>query len=203
MSLDDFADQVTVSGEVAKAIATWIYDGLDLGVHLTVAGQLGALFSAQALRDLGVNLKAVRDPNHRLVIANYVPVYVTFRVGDRVDPAYDSDAVVEAVRQAAIRLLRFRQSQPGAGGGAERSLSCGAGCSGRGVRGYRRIDFQEAGRDERVRVPGLPGLAGCNDSADGAAETGAGPAADFSGAAVASNPGVVLPAELAALQNPG
>jgi uncharacterized phage protein gp47/JayE len=107
VSLDDFADQVTASGEVAKARATWVYDGLDLGVHLTVAGQLGALFSAQALRDMGLNLKAVRDPNHRLAIANYTPVYVTFRVGVGIDPAYDSDAVVEAVRQAALDYFDF------------------------------------------------------------------------------------------------
>ena len=53
VSLRDFEDQVTVSGEVAKAIATLIYDGLDRAVHLTIAGQEGALFSEQALRELG------------------------------------------------------------------------------------------------------------------------------------------------------
>lgn len=107
VSLDDFADQVTASGEIAKASATWIYDGLDSGVHLTVAGQEGATFSAQKLRDLGLNLKAVRDPNHRLLIANYIPVFITFRGGIGIDPAYDSDAVMEAVTQAVQNFFNF------------------------------------------------------------------------------------------------
>jgi hypothetical protein len=107
VSLRDFEDQVTVSGEVAKAQANWIWDGLDRAVFLTVAGQEGAVFSAAALAELGTNLRRVRDPNHRLLIGNYRRVYVQIVAGVAIDPARDRDVVLAAARAAVIDLLSF------------------------------------------------------------------------------------------------
>ena len=40
--LRDFEDQVRATGEVAKAKAPWIWDGLDQAIHLTIAAPGGA-----------------------------------------------------------------------------------------------------------------------------------------------------------------
>ena len=72
VSLRDFPDLITVSGEVAKALATWVWDGFAPAVHLTVAGRDGGTFSD--LTSLGAALANARDPNHRLLIDNYVKV---------------------------------------------------------------------------------------------------------------------------------
>jgi hypothetical protein len=80
---------------------------LDRSIHLTIAGQAGATFSQQARRDLGTSLNLLRDPNHRLRIANYQKVYVEFRAGVAVDAAYDRETVLAAARQAVLGALSF------------------------------------------------------------------------------------------------
>jgi len=107
VSLQDFEDQVTLSGEVAKALATPVWDGRDVAIHLTVAGQAGATFTDEALRELGNNLATVRDPNHRLRLGNYRDIHVQLRAGVGVEPGYDPDEVVESARQAVIAALSF------------------------------------------------------------------------------------------------
>ncbi len=61
VSLRDFTDQVRATGEVAKADARWVWDGLDRAIFLTVAAQGGALFGATDLRRVATSLAAVRD----------------------------------------------------------------------------------------------------------------------------------------------
>jgi predicted phage baseplate assembly protein len=107
VSIQDFEDQVTLSGEVAKALAVPVWDGLDQAIHLTVAAQGGTHFSPTALADLGANLETVRDPNHRLRLDNYVPVFIELRGGIGVAPAADAEAVLAAARQAVLEALSF------------------------------------------------------------------------------------------------
>jgi hypothetical protein len=115
VSLRDFEDLVTASGEIAKAYATFVWDGLDRAIHLTVSGQAGALLSDQARRDLGETLKAARDPNHRLLIANHVKVFVEVEAGVAVNPDYERDTVLAQVRDTVLAALSFdtlRLGQP-------------------------------------------------------------------------------------------
>jgi len=115
VSLRDFEDLVTASGEIAKAYVTFVWDGLDRAIHLTIAGQAGALLSDQARRELGETLKAARDPNHRLLIANHVKVFVELEAGVAVHPDYDRDAALGQVRAAVLAALSFdtlRLGQP-------------------------------------------------------------------------------------------
>jgi hypothetical protein len=107
VSLRDFEDQATASGEVAKALATSIWDGLDRAIHLTVAGQQGATFSDQGRRNLGDQLKLVRDANHRLRIANYARVSIQLRAGIQVDARYSTDAVVADATARVLDFLSF------------------------------------------------------------------------------------------------
>ncbi len=113
VSLQDFEDLVTASGEVAKAHATWVWDGLDQAIHLTIAGQDGGQFSEDARRDLGRNLDAARDPNHRLLIDNFSMVFVRLRAGIGIDSDHDPDVVLAAVNAAIVESLSFDQQRLG------------------------------------------------------------------------------------------
>ena len=94
VSLEDFADLVRATGEVAKAQAVWVWDGLERAIHLTVAGQEAGLFADDDLRRIGASLDRARDPNYRLRIANFTPFPVLLR------------ATLE--RRRALRLRRGR-----------------------------------------------------------------------------------------------
>jgi hypothetical protein len=107
VSLPDFADLVRSSGEVAKAQAIWIWDGLDRALHLTVAGQRGGFFAETDLRRLGANLTNARDPNYRLHIANYTPFPVLVSGTVDVDDRYVAAPVLAAVRAAVLAWLDF------------------------------------------------------------------------------------------------
>jgi len=105
VSLKDFEDLITASGEVAKAEATWIWDGLALAVYLTVAGQAGGTFSNPA--SLAANLNTSRDPNRRLLVGNYhsVPIQVSATI--LASPQYVQDDVLKAALRALLAALSF------------------------------------------------------------------------------------------------
>jgi uncharacterized phage protein gp47/JayE len=105
VSLQDFEDLITESGEVAKAEAIWIWDGLAPAVYLTVAGQAGGTFSDPA--SLAVNLNNARDPNRRLLVGNYrsVPVKVSATVLTL--PQYVQEDVLKAALNALLTALSF------------------------------------------------------------------------------------------------
>ncbi len=107
VSLQDFADLVRGSGEVAKAQAIWVWDGLDRAVHLTVAGQRGGIFADEDLRRLGAALARARDPNYRLRLDNYLPFPIVVRGSVDVDERYVRSDVVDAVRAAVAAALDF------------------------------------------------------------------------------------------------
>ena len=73
VSLDDFDDLVSASGEVAKAQAVWVWDGLERAIHLTVAGQERVSSRTRTCARIGASLDRARDPNHRLLLANFTP----------------------------------------------------------------------------------------------------------------------------------
>jgi uncharacterized phage protein gp47/JayE len=105
VSLLDFQDLITVSGEVAKALATWVWDGYARAVFLTVAGQEGGTFSD--LTSLGATLANACDPNIRLLLGNYSRVPILLSAALWIDPAYDSTAVVGTANQAMVDALSF------------------------------------------------------------------------------------------------
>ncbi len=107
VSLDDFADLVRATGEVAKAQAVWVWDGLERAIHLTVAGQQAGLFADEDLRRIGASIDRARDPNYRLRIANFSPFPVVLRATLKVDARYVSDDVVADALAAALAALDF------------------------------------------------------------------------------------------------
>jgi hypothetical protein len=107
VSLQDFADLVRGSGEVAKAQAIWVWDGLDRAVHLTVAGQQGGIFADEDLRRIGAALARARDPNHRLRLDNYLPFPILLGGTVDIDGHYVRTDVLAAVRSAVLAALGF------------------------------------------------------------------------------------------------
>jgi len=107
VSLRDFEDLVRASGEVAKALATWVWNREARAVHLTIAAQGGQLFIPTDLARIYASLTSQRDPNHALFIDNYseVPVVVTATV--RVLSNYVASKVGAAARQSLLSALSF------------------------------------------------------------------------------------------------
>jgi hypothetical protein len=107
VSLEDFADLVRATGEVAKAQAIWVWDGLERAIHLTVAAQQGGAFADEDLRRIVASLDRARDPNYRLRIAGFAPFPVVLRASVKVDARYVADEVAAAARAAALEALDF------------------------------------------------------------------------------------------------
>ena len=105
VSLLDFQDLITASGEVAKALATWVWDGFAPAVHLTVAGQQGTSFAD--LTSLGATLANARDPNHRLLLDNFVKVPIFATASLWIDPKRATADVLAAAAQAMAAALSF------------------------------------------------------------------------------------------------
>ncbi|HXB69529.1 MAG TPA: baseplate J/gp47 family protein [Candidatus Acidoferrales bacterium] len=107
VSLADFEDLARASGEVAKALATWVWNGETRIIHLTIAAQKGQLFTKADLARIYASLNAGRDPNHILLLANFVPVPVVVSATVRVNPARIARKVAAAVRAALLDALSF------------------------------------------------------------------------------------------------
>jgi Baseplate J-like protein len=107
VSLRDFEDLVRSSGEVAKALATWVWNREARAVHLTIAAQEGQLFTPSDLTRIQASLNTQRDPNHALFLDNYVQVPVVITATVRVEPSYVASKVAEAARAALRNALSF------------------------------------------------------------------------------------------------
>ncbi len=114
VSLLDFEDLAMATGEVAKAKSTWVWKGESRAVHLTVAGQAAATFSPDTLSRIHAALDAQRDPNHTLLLDNFVRVPLvigaTLHVADTHVAADVEDAAYAALLEAlSFEALRFGQ----------------------------------------------------------------------------------------------
>ncbi len=115
VSLRDFEDSALMAGEVAKATATWVWAGERRAIHLTIAAQGGAVFSANGMQRIVATLLTERDPNHKLLIANYSAVAVLIDATILVDDRYVAVEVLAAARAAMLADMSFdnrRFAQP-------------------------------------------------------------------------------------------
>ncbi len=111
VSLQDFEALATTSGLVARAHATWVWHKLEKAVHLTVAAAGGAALSTDSLKTLYdalyEALTTARDPNRPLMLANLVRVPLVVRAKLLREPAFETDAVLEAARAALTAHFAF------------------------------------------------------------------------------------------------
>lgn len=102
VSLRDFEDAAREYSGIAKAQATWVWDGEQQVVFLTVAGDDAAEVDGTLAADLKAYLDARRDSNRGLRLESFRKVPITVQAMLEVDSAY----VAEAVQQDAIAALK-------------------------------------------------------------------------------------------------
>ena len=122
VSLLDFADLVRASGEVAKAQAIWLWDGLDRAVHLTVAGQSAGMFADADLRRLGAALARRASPATACCSANFARFCVLLSATIEVDRHYVRADVLAAVAAAAARRAGLRRDRARRAGAPQRHV---------------------------------------------------------------------------------
>ena len=116
VSLRDFEDAAREFASVAKARATWIWDGEEQAVHLTVAGHGGVAITGETYENLVEDLDRRRDPNRKLVVPpGYRKVPVQVEATIQVHPDYQIEEVQATARRAlegafAFDHLEFGQS---------------------------------------------------------------------------------------------
>lgn len=107
VALDDFAWLATASGEVAKAFATWVWNGWQRAVFLTVAGQAGLPLSPDLLATLYSGLTAARDPNHPLFVDNVCLAPIVLSANIQIVDSYVQKDVIGWVNAAVTSYFSF------------------------------------------------------------------------------------------------
>ena len=102
VSLRDFEDAAREFAGVAKARATWVWDGEEQVVCLTVAGDAGARITGTTYENLVADLNSRRDPNRKLLVNTYRKVPIQAEAVIQVH----SDYVAEDVRTSAEKALQ-------------------------------------------------------------------------------------------------
>ena len=102
VSLEDYENFSRSYAGIAKALATWTWDGRTRGVFLTVAGPLGAEVSAALAGDLITAIRDAGDPFVPVRVASYEEAL--FKVAGKIK--IDPDYVNETVLAAGIAALR-------------------------------------------------------------------------------------------------
>jgi uncharacterized phage protein gp47/JayE len=201
VSLQDLVDLMMASGEVAKAEAIWVWDGLAPAVYLTVAGQAGGTFSEP--QDLVAALKNACDPNHRLLVGNYQSVPILLSATVLVDPEYVQAEVVNAANAAVLDALAFDNLKLG------KSLHLSGMFSAlQNVPGVTAVDidlfaFRQPDGMSASDFNAYQDSRGVERMPDGSVALTQGHLRVFSARPDSTTPGRVFPAELATVQVPG
>jgi hypothetical protein len=97
VSLLDYEDFARAYSGIAKALATWSWDGQHRGVFLTVAGPQGDAVVDEVLAKLESSIRKAGDPFVPLRLKSYRPATFRIRFKVKVDAAYDKPAVLAHV----------------------------------------------------------------------------------------------------------
>jgi hypothetical protein len=118
VSLEDYQNYALAYAGIAKALATWTWNGRTRGVFLTVAGANGIAFRQddETITDLIKALHNAGNPYIPVTVMSYIPRF--FEVGANVlvdTDNYDPKLVLAQVWQSLLKNLSFAQRQPGQG----------------------------------------------------------------------------------------
>jgi predicted phage baseplate assembly protein len=104
VSLTDYENFARGFAGVAKALATWFWDGYSRQIFVTIAGPGGSAIdsSNDTFGNLQSALRAAGDPFVPIRLASYSPVAFRFGAAVKVDADYETSAVLGAV-EAALR----------------------------------------------------------------------------------------------------
>ncbi len=119
VSLRDFEDFARAFAGIGKAQATWLWDGQQRVVHVTIAAALsnGVDYTVQPgsklFSKLAAAMDAARDTAQRLIIASYEPLFFRLRARVAIDPAYIAEKVLAAVKAALAQAYAFERREFG------------------------------------------------------------------------------------------
>ena len=98
VSLEDYENFSRTYAGIAKALATWTWDGRTRGVFLTVAGPLGATVSTSLAADLIDAIHAAGDPFVPVQAVSYQKALFKLAGKIKVDPDYEAEKVLTAAQ---------------------------------------------------------------------------------------------------------
>ncbi len=109
VSLVDYENFARAFGGIAKALATWTWDGRSRGVMVTVAGPNGAAVEpgSATFDNLLAAMRAAGDPFVELRVKTFRPAYFRFAGNVKVDGDFESEKVLAAVEQALRDKFSF------------------------------------------------------------------------------------------------
>jgi predicted phage baseplate assembly protein len=117
VSLRDYQDFARAFAGIAKALATWTWDGQRRGVFVTVAGPDGAPVPGDGLtyKNLLAAMQNGGDPYVPLRVQTYIPASFQVSAKIKIDPAYaaNSDKVLAAIDAALRAAYSFDARQFG------------------------------------------------------------------------------------------
>jgi hypothetical protein len=116
VSLRDIEDLLLLSGNVAKAQAVWLSNGLERCIHVTVAAPGDGPLSASLRASLVASLDSVRETSVRIAIDDARRIGVELKASVVVDRrAIEAAQVLAAVDTAARSMLGFSSARLGYG----------------------------------------------------------------------------------------
>ena len=109
VSLEDYENFSRTYAGIAKALATWTWDGRTRGVFVTVAGPGGAEVASALIVDLITAIHAAGDPFVPLRIETYEEARFRLSAQVKVDPDYEADKVLGAALDALRAEFSFAE----------------------------------------------------------------------------------------------
>jgi predicted phage baseplate assembly protein len=150
VSLSDYEDFARAFAGIAKALATWTWDGQTRGVFVTVAGPNGADIpdGSKTLTNLIAAMQAAGDPHVPLRVQTYRRAFFRTSALIDVNPDYQQDKVLAAVTDALRTEFSFDSRAFGQGVALSEVLAAM-----QSVVGVVAVDMNELYRVEET--PGL------------------------------------------------
>ncbi|MEI2579933.1 putative baseplate assembly protein [Scytonema sp. PRP1] len=109
VSLQDYEDFARAFAGIAKALATWTWNGQVRGVFVTIAGANGAQVKpdSQVYKNLVAAMHSYGDPYVPLQVQSYRPAFFRITAKVKVDPDYQEERVVAEVKQVLYSRFSF------------------------------------------------------------------------------------------------
>jgi hypothetical protein len=111
VSITDFEDFARTYSGIGKARADWLWAGSQRLVHVTVAGPDGGDASADVLGALVGSMNRARVPHQPARVSSFEPLFFTIVAKLKIDPDYETDAVLKAADVALRRAFGFAARQ--------------------------------------------------------------------------------------------
>ena len=113
VSLEDYENFSRSYAGIAKALATWTWDGRTRGVFLSLAAPLGAAVSSSLIADLITAIHAAGDPFVPMRAVSYQKALFRMAGKIKVDPDYEVEKVLASASDTLRDTFSFAKRQFG------------------------------------------------------------------------------------------